>query len=530
MLRRRDLLRTGLLGTGALALGPSFWSEALASAPATPGSGPYGPLLPPDENGLMLPEGFRSRIVARGHALVEGTTYVWHQLSDGQATFPTDDGGFILVSNSEVATLAGGGASAIRFANDGRVRDAYRILEGTTNNCAGGGTPWGTWLSCEETVDGRVWECDPTGQQAAIVRPAMGVFSHEAVAVDPGGKRLYLTEDDGDGGFYRFTPGRYPDLSSGVLEIARVGAGGATTNGGSVTWMRVPDPTAGAGPTRRQLPNATRFKRGEGIWFDSGIVYVATTSDHRIYAYDAAAETIEVLYDGEALAAAGRETPLRDVDNITVSRQSGDLFVCEDDGGDDPLDIAIVTREREVARFLKVTGPQHGVAGSEAMSELAGVIFDPSGTRMYFASQRAFGVGVIYEVTGPFRRDRPAGRRSPGSIVKALRAPASLSIRSLRRRGLTVTVDLKRSARLNVGLIASIGRSRRLTLARSRPSGRRGEQRVRLELTPAGRRYLSGRRRVRARVRLTAIAADGTRETAVRRVVLSGPRSRRGRR
>ena len=77
--------------------------------------------------------------------------------------------------------------------------------------------------------------------------------------------------------------------------------------------------------------------------------------------------------------------------------------------GDDPFDIAIITARprRRVARFLKLTGPQHGDADSELSSEIAGVVFDPSWRRLYLASQRAFGTGVIYEVRGPFRRHRP---------------------------------------------------------------------------------------------------------------------------
>ena len=517
MLRRREFLRTGLLGAGALTFGPTFWSEALAGSPATPGPGPYGPLQPPDANGIMLPAGFKSRIVAQGNQPVPGTTYPWHIFSDGQATYATADGGFILVSNSEHPGPGSGGASAIRFRGDGSVADAYRILSGTQTNCAGGGTPWGTWLSCEEHDGGRVWECDPTGQDAAVARPAMGVFSHEAVAVDPGGKRVYLTEDNGEGGFYRFTPARYPDLSSGVLEIARAGEPGQTTNGGKVAWLKVPDPSAASTPTRQQVP-ATRFRRGEGIWFDSGIVYVATTGDHRIYAYDTGTGVIEVLYDAVQLESSGQETPLKDVDNVTVSRQSGDLFVCEDDGGDDPLDIAIITPDRQVARFLKVTGPQHGVPGTEAMSELAGVIFDPSGTRMYFSSQRAFTIGLIYEITGPFRLERQ-GQPTVPALRLDIEAPNSLSISSFRRRGLPVTADVNKAAELTLTLRAVGGP----TLARARRSASgAGELTITLGPTAAGRRYLADRRRVRATLTVTAVDAAGTRRVATESVLLTG--------
>ena len=113
-----------------------------------------------------------------------------------------------------------------------------------------------------------------------MARPALGVFKHEAAAVDPRGKRVYLTEDIGDGGFYRFTPKRWPDLSEGRLEIAAVAPNGL------VSWREVPDPSAATTPTRQQVPGYTRFARGEGIWFDSGIVYVATTADNKVHAYD----------------------------------------------------------------------------------------------------------------------------------------------------------------------------------------------------------------------------------------------------
>ena len=147
---------------------------------------------------------------------------VWHIFSDGAATYPTGDGGWILVSNCEAPAQTGGGASAIRFSPDGQIADAYRILGDTNTNCAGGPTPWGTWLSCEEIDAGQVWECDPNGQKAAVAHPALGLFNHEAVCVDPDGKRLYLSEDEGDGGFYRFTP---RELSGPEQRPARAGGG-----------------------------------------------------------------------------------------------------------------------------------------------------------------------------------------------------------------------------------------------------------------------------------------------------------------
>jgi secreted PhoX family phosphatase len=389
-MRRREFIGLGIGGVAAVSLGAAFWDSLFGSAGSRPvrlGRG-YGPLGPPDENGIRLPEGFRSRIVARGDEPVGETGYRWHPASDGMAAFPERSGGYVLVSNSETTD---GGASAIRFDAGGEIRDAYRILSGTSRNCSGGGTPWGTWLSCEEVEEGRVWECDPAGARRAVPHPAMGTFKHEAAAVDPRARRVYLTEDMDDGGLYRYKPERWPDLSAGLLEIARVG------EGGRVEWVEVPDPSAGREHTRRQVPESTHFKRGEGLWFDGGTVYVATTGDHRVHAYDTRSGRIRVVYDGLASA----DAPLLRVDQLTGSR-AGEVFVCEDIATDE-IDIGVIAPDRTVARFLSVTGPKH------RGSELTGVTFEPSGSRMYFASQRAFpvndseGPGAVYEVTGPFR-------------------------------------------------------------------------------------------------------------------------------
>lgn len=387
--RRREFVEAGVGAAAGLAFGAAFWRGAFAGDTSVASAGPpprgtgYGPMGTPDENGIRLPDGFRARRVARGQQIVPGSDYRWHIASDGAATFPTRDGGWILVSNCEDFE---GGAGALRFGSDGEIRDAYRILDGTTQNCAGGPTPWGTWLSCEETQEGRVWECDPTGRRTARVRDAMGVFKHEAAAVDPRGRRVYLTEDLEDGAFYRFTPRRWPRLEEGLLELAKV------ARDGSVEWAEVPDPSGRRRSTRDQVPGATEFRRAEGVWFDSGTVYVATTDDSKIHAYDTRRARFEVIYDGLAT----REAPLVRVDNITASR-GGELFVCEDIAADE-VHLGVMTRYREVSRFLAVTGPNHD------RSELTGVAFDPSGSRLYLSSQRAHCLmGEVYEISGPFR-------------------------------------------------------------------------------------------------------------------------------
>lgn len=385
---RRQFLGTSL-GAGALAIGAT-WGRAAAAFQTTPGPGPYGPLSAgPDASGLHLPAGFTSRVVAVSETPVTGSTYVWHTFPDGGATFPTSDGGWVYVSNSEVPSPFRGGVGALRFAADGQITDAYRILDGTSTNCAGGPTPWGTWLSCEEHDGGHVWECNPMQPGQGIERPAMGTFTHEAAAVDPVGKAVYLTEDEDDSRLYRFLPDSYPHLSAGRLQAAIVGGDGR------VRWKDVP----ATAPDRS--PETTPFRRGEGMYYDRGLVAFATTSDNRVWGLDTKRQRLEVLYDGNAVA----DPPLTDVDNVTAHRRSGDLFVAEDSGN---LEVCVITapdpwKRREVASFVRVAGPSE--------SELAGPAFNPAGDRLYFSSQRGtvgnqLGPGITFEVTGPFRTGR----------------------------------------------------------------------------------------------------------------------------
>src|SRR5262245_593965 len=101
-MHRRDFLRLAGLSLGVAAVpGSSIWRTALAAIPGQTGPGPYGPLLPADGNGIMLPAGFTSRVVARGGETVGTTGYVWPVFPDGGAVFPTTRGSWIYVANSE---------------------------------------------------------------------------------------------------------------------------------------------------------------------------------------------------------------------------------------------------------------------------------------------------------------------------------------------------------------------------------------------------------------------------------------------
>jgi uncharacterized protein len=482
------------------------------------GPGPYGPLQSYDANGIALPAGFTSREIARGGIPVEGSAppYVWHLATDGQATFSSlgadgaPDGGWILVANSEMPDAGAGGVSAVRFAPDGAVVRAYRILAGTTHNCAGGPTPWGTWLSCEEHGQGRVWECDPTGVSPAEVRPAMGIFSHEAAAVDPDREVVYLTEDDWDGCLYRFRPDVYPDLSSGLLEVAVV------SSGGEVAWEEVPNPQGGtSAPTRRQVTGAAHFSRGEGIWYDDGKAYFTTTGDDRVWLFDATASKIDVLYDR---AAVGPGAPLSGVDNITVA-PTGDIYVCED-GADH--DICLITPNFEISRFLRLDPSVH-----DPNNELVGVVFSPDGSRMYFGAQRSFGVpgsdpyfpaGAVYEISRGFPPPAGAPGDSPAAAINLrVGAPGHARIPRLLRRGLTIDVEMDAPAGLRATLrVPRAGRRRgSVTIADVNPSvALHGPVKPRLAPNADARRLLRGRERVEATLEVTA---TGEFETAVAR-------------
>ncbi|MDV5145545.1 DUF839 domain-containing protein [Streptomyces sp. SBC-4] len=383
-MERRSFLRGAVIGTSAAAFGGSLWHGAAFAAPAQPGAGPYGALGAANSHGIQLPAGFTSRIIARSGQTVTGTSYTWHNAPDGGACF-VDGTGWIYVSNSEINPS--GGASAVRFNSAGTITGAYRILSNTRQNCAGGATPWNTWLSCEEVSLGYVYESNPWGG-TAYRRDAMGRFKHEAAAADPVRKVIYLTEDESNGCFYRFIPTTWGNLSAGTLQVLVAG----TASSGSFTWQNVPDPDGSPTTTRTQVSGSKKFNGGEGCYYADDTVWFTTKGDNRVWQVNLATGTYELAYDDSLVSGTA---PLTGVDNVTGTT-SGDLFVSEDGGN---MEICVITPDDIVAPFLRING--------QSSSEITGPAFSPDGTRLYFSSQRgttgSSSGGITYEVTGPFR-------------------------------------------------------------------------------------------------------------------------------
>ena len=357
MLDRRALLKRGAAVTaGTLLAGTGTQALAARAALAAPGrrgqstqaadNGGYGPIGPVADRTtglplLSLPGGFE--YASFGHeasyaaqlGLPEATGsdgYPTPGRHDGMAAFATSTPGVVrLVRNHEQGygttststrsydkaligdpanaydTSAAGGCTTLTF--DTRaltLTDSFVSLNGTSVNCAGGPTPWGSWLSCEETVNGTqngfpvnhgyVFEV-PVGEVVDDPQPyrAMGRFAHEAVAVDPATGIVYETEDDGDtSGFYRFLPAVPGDLSrGGVLQMLAVkeqprfvtntGVSDRVGNPLPVEWVTISDPDP-ASITRNSVfdqgwaQGAATFARLEGCWYDGGSIFFNATS------------------------------------------------------------------------------------------------------------------------------------------------------------------------------------------------------------------------------------------------------------
>ena len=435
---RRGVVKGGAAGALSIALAGSLDGIFQTSAGADTGEAyGYGPLAPDPKGVLDLPEGFSYKTLSvEGEPISDGVVVPGHH--DGTATFRTRPGArgtTLLVRNHEQSDngtravapaeltydkAANGGTTTLEVDRDGNLLSQYVSLAGTSTNCAGGRTPWGTWLTCEETEGfaaetkshGWVFEVDPSGRRTKPVPlTALGRYAHEAVAVDPHTLTAYLTEDASGpfGLFYRFRPrahrgGYHAYLSGGTLEalsvrdvpdLSLVTEPGTRLRAG---WVEVPDPSAKQTSTRKQLDTVTRSQKLEGAWWGHGKAYFVCSyakkkdgaaGDHagQVWTYDPRRNEIELQL---SFAPGGRfDGP----DNITVSPYGGGVILAEDGDGEQYL----VGTTRKNKPFAMARNALNG-------SEFTGVTFSPDG-RILFANRQS-DPGATFAITGPWHRLR----------------------------------------------------------------------------------------------------------------------------
>ena len=399
----------------------------------------YGPLFPTEDRStglplLLLPEGFKYMSFGwTGDELENGAPTPGAH--DGMAAFAAGNGRVRLVRNHErgrgvpfsAATYdpaAAGGTTTLEFDSHlGALISARDSISGTMRNCAGGSTPWGTWLTCEETTDftglphGYIFEvpADGLGDPAPI--RDMGRFSHEAVALDPATGYVYETEDAGNSsGLYRFIPHTPGQLAAGgslsmlkVRDVTRANLGASYANGTTfdVEWVPIAlaDNPAPGTPgnfvwAQGRALGAATFARLEGAWYGNDAkIYIVSTSggigQGQIWEYDPEAETISLLF----------QSPGADVlnapDNITVSPRGG-LVLCEDGGGQEFMHG--LTVEGEIFKFAQnnivLNGEPNGFVGDFRGSEWAGACYSPDGKWLFANVQSP---GVTFAITGPWK-------------------------------------------------------------------------------------------------------------------------------
>ncbi len=461
-LNRRELLQKGAAGAGLVVVGNLsglFPSVARAGSPtgtrllkgsnmaaARSSSTGYGRLVPDAAKLLDLPEGFSYTIISEaGKATTDGG--ILPDRFDGTGLFTKDTSSF-LVRNSEQGgddpeepiefktlaapeftydPLAFGGTTTTEVGADMNVIAEYVSLAGTNNNCAGGFTPWGTWLTCEETEDtvddgfekdhGFVFEVDPfnvENNKTPTPLEGLGRFAHEAVSVDPTTGILYLTEDASgpNGLLYRARPtnatGAYGSLRDGATLDALV----ATLDGGFVAdlseiseigttltteWAAILDPLAVEDSTRVQLNKVTRSRKLEGTWWGNDAVYIACSyarfddgsvgeHDGQVWKLDPAANTMELVVQfgvNPDPASDNFDSP----DNITVAPWGG-LILCSD--GEGAQHLFTVSADGEPAIFGKNVRDE---------SEFAGATFSDDGTTLFVNLQSP---GTTFAITGPW--------------------------------------------------------------------------------------------------------------------------------
>ncbi|WP_283138665.1 PhoX family protein [Rhizohabitans arisaemae] len=469
--RRRFLARSTVVAAGAtLAGGPFSGVAAAAAQGATRPAAGYGPLqaVPDERDGVVrlhLPEGFRYRSFnPAGEAFTDGSPTPGRH--DGMAAFRGPRGTAILVRNHEVNgpvgafgdpakaydPATGGGTATLTVTRDGRVVSSGPSLTGTQMNCSGGAMPWGSWVTCEETVNGPDVGNDFTGQDnskltqkhgyifevpatgTATARPirAAGRFAHEAAVCDPRKGAIYLTEDNFafPSGFYRYLPPRHPVAARRILDGGRLQMLAVRDQPGKdlslaqpagvaydVEWVDIddPDPTFTGTPSndtalqavggQGRAEGAALFSRLEGAVHHHGTVYFVSTQGGatapgdtppsgfgkgrgQIWAYETWSSRLRLLY--ESPGSMTLDLP----DNITTSPR-GTLVLCEDGGGDNYL--RGLTRRGEIFDFSRLA-PVPGDGGAE----FAGSTFGPGGHTLYVNIQSSR--GLSFAIWGPWHR------------------------------------------------------------------------------------------------------------------------------
>ncbi len=357
-------------------------------------------------------------------------------LHDGMGAFQGPRGTTILICNHEIGGVGstgkvqvpsdlaydpvcrGGTTTIVVNSTTRQLVKQFASLGGTIRNCAGGITPWGSWITSEENVDtpangggrqqfhGYNFEvpASATGPVEAVPLKAMGRFNHEAVAVDPETGYVYETEDRGDGLFYRFIPNVLGKLAEGgKLQALRIGttsssAGSINTSSGfstgqtwtNISWVDIPNPDPTTDNVRTQGRNlgAARFARGEGIWYGNGEIYFCCTSGGpgsrgQVFRYVPATNTLDLFVQSPSA------TTLRAPDNICVA-PFGDLIICED--GAAPNFLRGVTPDGQLYDLARNT------LGSGS-SEFAGACFSPDGQTLFVNMQSP---GITLAIWGPW--------------------------------------------------------------------------------------------------------------------------------
>lgn len=388
--------------------------------PPTPRPVGYGPLLSDPAFLLDLPQGFSYQILSsRGDVMTDGARVPDN--ADGMGCLILPSGQLALVRNHELgpgqdsggaigaaydaapggASLPGGTTTLVLNAQTLAVERQYRSLIGTIRNCAGGVTPWGSWLSCEEdttlpgssaTKDhGWIFEvpATATGPVNPVPLRAMGRFRHEAACVDPATGIVYMTEDRDDSLLYRFVPNQPGVLAAGgTLQALAVAQGGRTDSRNFATndfvpgvwtdirWLDLANPESPSDDLRiRGLAlGALRFARGEGIFMGAREFYFTCTSGGaaglgQIFRVDLAAATNRLQLFFESTSA----SQLAAGDNIVIA-PDGQLLVCEDQGTS-PVD--------NFVRGFTSAGTSYPLARLRTQSETAGACFSPDGRVLF---------------------------------------------------------------------------------------------------------------------------------------------------